>query len=130
MKQLAVDFTKYTAVGILVTLVSVFFMWLFVDFFKINASLSSSILVVGIFFLKFMAYNKVNLIQKQVVKYMLIQCGSGFLFIIVTGILIDVKKLPTTFSSNASIASIFSLRSFSVITGPPASCSLPSQVRH
>ncbi len=110
MKRLAIDFTKYTVIGLFVTFTSVFFMWLFIDIFGIHTPLASSFLVVVLFFMKFMAYNKVNLIHKQFIKYTVIQGGSGLLYIIGTWILIDIMKLSTVFSSTLAVCCLFLLR--------------------
>ena len=110
MKRLAIDFTKYAVVGLLVTLVNVFFMWLFIDVLGIYTLLASSIVVVGIYFIKFMAYNKVNLTHKQFVKYTSIQSGSGLLNIIGVWFLIDVLNLPTVPSSLFVVCILFVLR--------------------
>ena len=110
MKRLTIDFTKYSVVGLLVTLVSVFFMWLFIDILGIYTLLASSIVVVGVYFMKFMAYNKVNLIHKQFVKYTAIQSASGLLNIIGVWFLIDILNLPTVFSSLFVVCCLFVLR--------------------
>jgi putative flippase GtrA len=110
MKKLAIDFTKYSVVGFLITLANVFFMWLFIDVLKIYTLIASSIVVVSLFFVKFMAYYKVNLIHKQFFKYTAIQTGSGLLNIIGVWLLIDMLNVPTVPSSLFVVCVLFVLR--------------------
>jgi putative flippase GtrA len=110
LKKLTVDFTKYSVVGFLVTIANVFFMWLFIDVLRIYTLLASSIVVVGLHIVKFIAYKKVNLIRKQFVKYTTIQSGSGLLNIIGVWFLIDILDQPTVFSSMFVVSVLFVLR--------------------
>jgi putative flippase GtrA len=110
MKRLAIDFTKYSVVGLLVTLANVFFMWLFIDVFKIYTFLASSIVVITLYFVKFIAYHKVNLIHRQFIKYSTIQVSSALLNIIGVWFLIDMLKQPTVFSSLFVVCVLFVLR--------------------
>jgi len=48
LKKLSKDFSKYTIVGIFITIANVFLMWLFIDILKIHTLLASSIVVGGL----------------------------------------------------------------------------------
>jgi putative flippase GtrA len=109
-KKLTIDFSKYTIVGFLITIANVFLMWLFIDILKIYTLLASSVVVVGLHIVKFIAYKKVRLIRKQFIKYTTIQSGSGMLNIIGVWFLIDILHQPTVFSSMFVVFVLFILR--------------------
>jgi putative flippase GtrA len=110
MKRLAIDFTKYSVVGLLATFASVFLMWLFIDVLGMYTLLASCIVVVGLFFVKFSAYNKVNLIHRQLVKYTIIQISSGLVYTIGVWVLIDILNFPTVYSSAVAVCGLFVIR--------------------
>ncbi len=110
LKKVTRDFSKYAFVGFLVSVANVFLMWLFIDIFKIYTLLASSVIVVGLHMVKFIAYKKVNLIRKQFMKYTVIQTSSGLLNIVGVWFLIDMRHLPTVFSSMFVVAVLFVLR--------------------
>jgi hypothetical protein len=105
-----VDFTKYSIVGFLVTIVSVFLKWFFIDILGIATPIASGVVVFSSHIAKFIAYHKVKLIQKQFVKYTIIQSVSGLLNIIGDWFLIDILKLPTVFSLVSVVSVLFVLR--------------------
>lgn len=109
-KKMTIDFTKYSIVGFLVTICSVFLKWLFIDILGIATPIASSVVVISSHVAKFMAYHKVNLIRKQFVKYTTIQSVSGLLNIIGDWFLIDILRLPTIFSLVFVVSVLFVLR--------------------
>lgn len=110
IKKLSVEFTKYSLIGFLITLVNIFLMWLFIDILKIYTLLASSIVVIELNIVKFMAYWKIKLIHKQFIKYTTIQAGSGLLNVIGIWFLIDILHQPTVFSSIFVVGILFVLR--------------------
>ncbi len=109
-KKLTKEFSKYSIVGFLVTIVNVSMMWLFIDIFKIYTLLASSVVVVFLHVVKYVAYKKFRLIQRQFIKYTTIQVGSGLLNIIGVWFLIDILHQPTVFSSTFVVSILFILR--------------------
>jgi putative flippase GtrA len=51
-------FINYTWVGIAVTILNIFFLWLFIDIFRIPTIISSISVVGGLFLLKYYLYKK------------------------------------------------------------------------
>jgi putative flippase GtrA len=108
-KRYTKEFSKYTIVGIFATFSNIFFIWLLIDILKVNTLLSTSVVVIGIFIIKFIAYNKINLIRQQFVKYTVIQVSMRLLQIAGIWYFIDVLNLPTIFSSVFVMGVIFLL---------------------
>lgn len=50
------NFMIYTIVGILITILNIALLWLFIDIFRIPTLISSTIIVGGLFILKFIIY--------------------------------------------------------------------------
>ena len=57
------QFTIYVVVGVFMTVLSIFLMWLLIDVFKINTILSGIIITGGLFILKFIIYKKTGFID-------------------------------------------------------------------
>ena len=51
-------FVIYTWVGVLITTINIFLLWLFIDIFKIPTIISSITIVGGLFLFKFYLYKK------------------------------------------------------------------------
>lgn len=52
------QFTTYTLVGAVVSVLNIFLMWLFIDVFGMNTIMSGVIVIGGLFILKFILYEK------------------------------------------------------------------------
>ena len=52
------NFVTYAGVGILITIINIFLLWLFIDIFKIPTIISSITIVGGLFLFKFYLYKK------------------------------------------------------------------------
>ena len=52
------NFITYTYIGIIVTVLNIFLLWLFIDIYKIPTLISSTVIVGGLFLLKFFLYVK------------------------------------------------------------------------
>jgi len=109
-KKLTKDFSKYTIIGLFITIANVFLMWLLIDIFRIYTLLASTLVVVGLHIVKFFAYEKVKLIHRQFIKYTAIQIGSGLLNVVGVWFLIDILHQPTVFSSLFVVGVLFVLR--------------------
>gem|GEM_PF-2165285 len=117
-KKHTVDFSKYTTIGIIVTIANIFLMWLFIDILGISTITSSTVVVLGLHIVKFISYQQVNLIKKQFLKFTVIQVIFGLLNIIGVWFMIDILGQPTVFSSTIVVGFLFILRFFAFkITG-------------
>jgi uncharacterized membrane protein (GlpM family) len=110
LKRHTVDFSKYTIIGFLVTIGNIFLMWLFIDMLRVPTLVASTIVVIGLHIVKFVSYQKVNLIKRQFVKFTIIQVVFGLLNIIGVWFMIDIFKQPTIFSSSFIVGLLFILR--------------------
>ena len=52
------NFFTYAYVGIIVTVLNIFLLWLFIDIYRIPTLISSTIIVGGLFLFKFFLYVK------------------------------------------------------------------------
>lgn len=108
-KKHSKEFSKFTIVGIFATSMNIFLMWLFIDIYRINTLFASCVVILGIFMMKFIAYNKINLIRKQFVKYTAIQVSMRLLQIAGVWYFIEILQMPTVFSSAFIMGAIFLL---------------------
>ncbi len=108
-KKYTREFSKFSIVGFFATFSNIFLLWLFIDVLRINTLLATSSIILGIFVMKFIAYNKIKLIRKQFVKYTVIQGSMRLLQIAGIWYCIEILKLPTVFSSVFVMGLIFLL---------------------
>jgi putative flippase GtrA len=107
------NFTKYLSVGIFVTLLNIFFSWLFIDIIGMRAILSSTIVGLSIFFVKYFSYTRVNLIRRKTFHiFLLINLTSVMSYIIFTALLIDVYGITTLIAVPLVVIILFILRFF------------------
>jgi hypothetical protein len=85
-------------------------MWLFIDVLGIYTLLATTVVVVTLHIVKFIAYKEIGLIRRQFVKYTAIQSGSGVSNIIGVWFLIDVLHYSTVFSAMFVVSVLFVLR--------------------
>ncbi len=57
------NFMIYTHVGIIITILNIFLLWIFIDFLEIPTLISSTLIVGGLFILKFYLYKKTGFTQ-------------------------------------------------------------------
>ena len=103
-------FTKYLLVGIAVTILSIFFSWLFIDIIGIKALYTSSVLTVITFLFKYHSYTKINLIKEKFIIFLVIEISSLILYVIAATVLIDILYFPTLFIIPMIIGTLFLLR--------------------
>lgn len=99
IKRHAVKFSKFMFIGFFATVLSVFFMWLFVDILKIQTVIAATSLTAFFFVWKFYMYKIVNLIEKEFRKYLFIQILSALLNIYLLWLTIDVFLIPTVLAT-------------------------------
>lgn len=107
-----INFFKYMSIGVLVTLLNILFSWIFIEVIGMKAIISSTIIGVSIFFIKFNSYVKINLIQKKFAIFMLITISSIMLYIFLTALFIDIFLFPTLVVIPLVVISLFLLRFF------------------
>lgn len=56
-------FVIYSGVGILITILNIFLLWLFIDIFDMSTIIASTIVVSGLFLFKFYLYKKTEFTQ-------------------------------------------------------------------
>jgi len=106
-KKHLLGFSKYTFVGIIVSILNIFFVWLMIDVFEINTIISASIVVGTLFFLKFYLYIAMKLIKKNFLKYTSIQIFSAILNVVLTWFFIDIFGIPTVIASSSVVIILF-----------------------
>ena len=114
IKNYAVNFSKYSSVGLIITLCDIFFSWLFIDIIGMKAILSSSIIETFDFTTKYIGYRKFKLIRKKFNIFLMITLISIFSFILLSHLLIDLLSYPTLIVIPFLIGLLFLLRFFAL----------------
>ena len=107
LRETIFPFTKYLTIGVIFTLLNVFFMWLLIDVFGLYSAIGASITVVGLFFLKYYAYILTNFMKKNFMRYASINIASKILNVLLVWLLIEVFHIPTIYSSSAVVLFLF-----------------------
>lgn len=111
-KQDFINFSKYLSIGVIATLLNIFFSWIFIDLVGMKALFSSTIIGIAIFCIKYYSFVKINLIQRKLHIFMIITISSILLYIIFTTILIDLLSVKTLIAVPAIVVTLFFLRFF------------------
>ncbi|MFC2134811.1 hypothetical protein ACFLTH_09355 [Bacteroidota bacterium] len=110
IKKHKINFSKFTVVGIIASLLNIFFVWFFIDIMFMETVVATTIVVGAIFFLKFYLYNVISLIKKQFLKYAFIQVISALLNIFFTWLFIDIFLIPTIIATILVVGGLFLTR--------------------
>lgn len=118
MKKIVVDFSRYSVVGIVISVLVVLFTWLFIDVIGINTIVATSIIVVIFHVIKFILYRKVSLfvgeeaMPRQFIIYTAVVILSSFMHIVLIWFFIDIIRIPTLVSAAVVVAGLFVFRFF------------------
>ena len=107
MKQLSVNFSKFTIIAVFAAALNVVFVWLLIDVMCFRTVFATTLVVSLIILLKFYAYIYIGLIKRQFFKYSFIQSFSALLNILFTWLLIDVIGIPTIIATILVVGSLF-----------------------
>jgi hypothetical protein len=116
MKKIMTDFSKYTLIGVIISINIIFFTWLLIDIIRIHTFIATTSVVVVFHVIKFHLYRGSNLFDRemmgktQFVLYTIIVVFSSTLHILLVWFLVDEAHLPTLFSVTAVIAGLFVMR--------------------
>ena len=110
MARHIINFSKYLSVGVVVTLLNIFFSWLFIDVVGMKAIVSSTIIGIVLLLFKYFSYVNVRLIHRKFVIFILINTTSVLLYILFSALLIDIFLVPTLIAIPAVVISLFLLR--------------------
>jgi len=117
-KRYVKNFMKYLVSGLLFVVLNVFLMWLVIDYIKIPTFIGASLVVGFLFILKFYVYIIIKLINKNFVKYTLINIFFSIITIILIWFFVDILNIPTVVSSVIVVFAIFVIKFFAFdITG-------------
>ena len=72
VKKYRLNFGKYAAIGIIFSLLEVFFLWIFIDLLKKPTFAYTSIIVGALTILKFYSYVFVGMMKNKIARYMLV----------------------------------------------------------
>ncbi|MCK4901752.1 MAG: hypothetical protein KAS76_00230 [Thermoplasmatales archaeon] len=116
MKKLVLDFSKYTIVGIIVTIITISLTWFLIDIGNLHTILATSLVVVLAHLIKFYSYKKIKLFNRRQVAYLqftlytvIVFCFS-ILHIVLVWFLIDILYLRTLLSVTVVTVGIFLAR--------------------
>lgn len=87
------NFVKYTLTGIIVTIVSTFLLWFFVDILHLMASVTAIFISPFIFFFQFFLYKKLKMFndnKSNFIKYMIIWIFLNLLVIFLLWLFVDI----------------------------------------
>ncbi|UCE37881.1 MAG: hypothetical protein JSW00_01155 [Thermoplasmata archaeon] len=116
MKKIITDFSKYTLIGVIISIMIIFFTWLLIDIIHIHTFIATASVVVVFHVIKFLLYRGSNLFDRemmgrtQFILYTIIVVFSSILHILLVWYLVDMAHLPTLFSVTVVIAGLFVMR--------------------
>jgi putative flippase GtrA len=109
-KKLALQFSKYSFIGVTATVINIILMWLSVDLFEINSAIATISVVTLVFFYKFYGYVKIGLFHKKIFKFLSVNIVSAILNMIFVWVLIEKVNLSGAVSAGIVVITLFFLR--------------------
>ena len=104
------QFSKYSLVGIIATILNISLMWLLIDILNFNTKISAAIILLGLFFLKFYIYLVIDLMHNRLDKFFYVNSISIFLNWLFMWIFVDFFGISAVISSSIIVISLFILR--------------------
>lgn len=106
IEKYSINFQKYTFIGIIFSLLEIFFLWIFIDLLR-KPTLAYSIIVIGVLtVLKFYSYVIVGMMKNRIFRYMLVLGIFYVLNVIFVWLLVELIGFSAAFSS-AVISMLF-----------------------
>jgi len=115
-KKLVMDFSKYFAIGIIVTIMGIFLTWFLIDIFVINTIIARFSVLASLHFVKFFSYRITKLFSRkklghiQFIIYTVIVGFCYLLDIFLVWLLIEVLHIKTLISVTLVTGGLFLLR--------------------
>ncbi len=116
MKKIITDFSKYSFIGIIISVMNIFFTWLLIDIVGLETVLATILVLIVLHIIKFYFYRTSNLFDRQLLGhiqftiYSTIVAFSFILHIVLIWFLIDIMYIPTIVSVTAVVFGLFILR--------------------
>ena len=104
------QFSKYSLVGIIATVLNISLMWLFIDILNFNTKIIAAIVIIALFFLKFYMYIAINLMHNRLDKFFYVNSVSAFLNWLFMWIFVDFLGISAVISSSIIVITLFVLR--------------------
>lgn len=110
IEKYRINFEKYAVIGVIFSLLEVFFLWIFIDLMK-KPTLTYSIMIIGaLTMLKFYSYVIAGMIKNRIFRYMFVLGVFYILNVVFIWLLIEVIGLSAALSSAFLAAAFFILR--------------------
>ncbi len=110
IRKHAKNFTKYSIIGVIWTLLNVTFMWMFIDALKFTALIGSTIVVVVLIIMKYFAYVLWHMIHGKFFKYLSTVIVFNIANVALMWLAVDIMSFPTIISSVIIVSSLFLLK--------------------
>jgi hypothetical protein len=104
------NFTKYCAIGIIISVLNIILVTTGVDILGLSGLISSSITVGFLFFLKFYLYVSSGFIKNKLMHYLSIQVVSALINILATWVLVDIFGADAFIATTFIVGSLFFMR--------------------
>jgi putative flippase GtrA len=105
------NFEKFLIVGITWTILSIFFMWLLIDFMKLPTTFGAGTVIIANFIGKYLNYIIIGFLkQKTFIKYTVVQASFATLNFLLMILLVEFIGLTALISSTFLAVLLFILR--------------------
>ena len=110
IEKYRINFEKYAVIGVIFSLLEVFFLWFFIDLMK-KPTLTYSIMIIGaLTMLKFCSYVIAGMMKNRIFRYMFVLGVFYILNVVFIWLLIELIGLSAALSSAFLAVAFFILR--------------------
>ena len=116
MNKLITDFSKYTLIGIIISIMNILFTWLLIDIIGLDTIIATTSVLMVLHILKFYSYRMSNLFDRQIMGqtqftiYTTIVIFSSILHVLLVWFFIDIIHIPTFISVTTVVIGLFLMR--------------------
>jgi len=110
VKKYRINFQKYAIIGVIFSLLEIFFLWVFIDLMK-KPTLAYSMMILGaLTIMKFYSYVITGMMEHGILRYMLVLGVFYVLNVAFLWMLVEIIGLSAAISSAFLAAAFFILR--------------------
>jgi uncharacterized membrane protein YwzB len=116
MRKIIKDFSKYSIIGIIISILNIVLTWFLIDIIRIETFLATTLVVIAMHILKYFSYRTSKLFDsktigsRQFIIYSVIVVFSSILHILLIWFMVDGLHLSTIISVTTVVVGLFIMR--------------------
>ncbi|MBS3107215.1 GtrA family protein [Candidatus Woesearchaeota archaeon] len=103
-------FSIFTLIGGIQSLLQILLLWWLIDILHLNTAITTAIVVIVLYLLKYLVYVSINLMHRKFWKYNAVNLGVAGFYVLAMWLLVDILGWKALFASIMMTGIVFLLR--------------------